>query len=266
MKPQETFVAAAVGEKGYLEKSRKNWDLYGVNCLYPKEKFAGADNVTKYAYDTLHYKKYGWAAWCMSFVCWVAMSVFGPDKANELLCGKYSSASTMEVKDAMVKAGREVDIGKAQPGDIVFRSRNGGGHVGIVKGWQDGKIVTIEGNSSASDITSWNGGAVVEHIGASWQWCCRPDWSLVQPIGWHWVKSGGKWYYQDENGVNAHGWQKIKETNGDFYHWYFFDSKGAMLTGVQTVDEKLCLFMPDGGLEGALCISDQWGYQAPWYL
>lgn len=265
MTAAEKVVKIASDEKGYLEKSRSSWDLYGTNCLYNKTKYAGADNVQKYAYDTGHYAKYGWAAWCQSFVNWCMKTSFNAEKANKLLCGMYKSASTMDVKNAMVKAGREVNLSKAQPGDIVFRSRNGGGHVGIVKGWKDGEIVTIEGNSSSSDLTSWNGGAVVEHIGASWNWCCRPDWSIVENE-WHWIDADGIWYYQDSHGNNSYGWKLIKETSGDAKHWYYFDAHGAMLTGVQTVDDKLCLFMPSGGLKGALCVSDDKGYQSPWYL
>lgn len=256
------LVGIAAGEVGYLEKSKANWNLYGINCLYEKTKFAGADNVQKYAYETGHYKSYGWAAWCQSFVNWCLMAAFGQVKADELLCGKYASASTMDVKNAMVKAGRDIDLKNAQPGDIVFRSRSGGGHVGIVKGWSNGKIITIEGNSSAADLAAWNGGAVVEHTGAPWNWCCRPDWSLVEkPAGWHWVKSGGKWYYQDENGINKHGWADIKETAGDKVHRYYFNSKGQMATGAQMIDEKLYLFAPEGPLEGAMCRSDENGIQ-----
>jgi len=260
-------VGIAEAEKGYLEKSLANWEKYGTNCLYTKTRFAGADNVQKYSYETGHYKKYGWAPWCQSFVNWCLMAGFGADKADKLLCEKYASASTMEVKDAMVKAGREVPLAKAQPGDIVFRSRNGGGHVGIVKGRKDGLIVSIEGNSSSDDITSWNGGAVVEHTGAPWNWCCRPDWSIVEkPIEWHWVQSDGKWYYQDAHGHNTYGWKLIKETDGTSNHWYFFNEKGAMLTGPQTIDGELFYLMDGGPLEGALCTTDGRGALHVWYL
>ena len=267
MSMASSFVAVAASELGYLEKSRANWEKYGINCLYDKTRYAGADNVQKYAFDTGHYKKYGWAAWCMSFVVWVMMAKFGKEKANTLLCGMFDSASTMDTKNAMIKAGCGVDLSKAQAGDIVFRSRNGGGHVGIVKGWQNGKIVTIEGNSSSSDLTSWNGGAVVEHVGASWNWCCRPDWSLIaEPEAWRWVNDGQYWYYQDQTGKNSYGWQLIKETNGDACHWYYFNSKGQMLTGIQQIDGEWCFFQPNGEHEGAMCCTDKKGYLQVWDL
>ena len=175
----DELLKLAEGEVGYLEKSKVNYDKYGKDCLYYKTKYAGDGNVTKYALETGHYNSVGWAAWCQTFVAWCYMKVFGKDLANKLLCGRLASASTMEVKNAFAKKGREVPLKDAKPGDIVYRSRNGGGHVGLVKGWKNGKIVSIEGNSSSTDITSWNGGAVVEHVGATWMWCCRPDYSMV---------------------------------------------------------------------------------------
>lgn len=253
------IVALAKGELGYLEKSKKNWDKYGEYCLYPKTDYVGADNVQKYAFEVGHYKIVGWAAWCQSFVAWTFYRAYGMELANELLCGKLMSASTMEVKNAFVAKGRLVPLVKAQPGDLVFRSRSGGGHVGIVIGrTADGQIITIEGNSSSTDLTSWNGGAVVQHIGASWEWCCRPDWSLLpeEPEKWKWVKSDGKWYYQNQDGKNTYGWKDIQETNGVLKHWYWFDSVGAMATDWRQIDGRWYYFQTSGALEGALWHED----------
>jgi len=258
-------VGIAEAEKGYLEKTYANWEKYGTNCLFTKTRFAGADNVQKYSYETGHYNKYGWAPWCQSFVNWCIMSAVGAAKADKLLCGMYGSASTMDVKNAMLKAGREVPLSGAQKGDLVFRSRSGGGHVGIVKDVVGGKIVSIEGNSSSSDITSWNGGAVVEHTGAPWDWCCRPDWTIVEP-GWRWLKVDGIWYYQNARGENKHGWESIKETNGSISHWYYFNEKGQMQTGVLKLGDKIYYLMDEGPLEGACCLTDGSGNHYVWDL
>lgn len=261
------FVAVATAEIGYLEKSRESWELYGVSCLYHKTEDAGAGNVQRYSYETGHYRLYGWAPWCMSFVCWCLVACFGADSANKLLCGMYKSASTMETRAVMAKAGREVPLAKAEPGDLVFRSRTGGGHVGIVAGWQDGKLVTVEGNTSATDATAWNGGAVAQHIGGQWQWCMRPDWSIVDSSGgWHWVHDGGTWYYQDSTGKNAHGWQKIKETNGNLVHWYYFADNGAMQTGLLRQDGKIYYLAEEGPLEGACCRTNSTGALEIWSI
>lgn len=268
MATKNDLVNFVIGEKGYLEKSKANYQKYGADCLYPKTQYAGSDNYTKYAYEVDKLFGESWRqgqAWCQVFVAYAFWKVFGKTMADKLLYGELDSAYTIAVKNKFVSKGRQVALSKAEPGDLVYRSRNGGGHVGIVIGMKNGQIVSVEGNSSASDITSWNGGAVVEHTGATWEWCVRPDWSMLpKDDGWHWVKSGGKWYYQDANGVNKHGWAKIKETGGETLHWYYFDSKGAMLTGHQFIDGELCLFMPEGTLEGAMCISDENGYQHVW--
>lgn len=250
-------VEIAEAEKGYLEKAKSYYKNLGSACLYPKKEYAGEDNLTKYAFETGHANGY---AWCQTFVAWVLMKAYGKETANQLLCGKFDSPSTMTVKDAMVKAGLEVRLYQAKEGDIVFRSRNGGGHVGIVKGWKDGKIVTIEGNSSSSDITSWNGGAVVEHVGASWQWCVRPKY----PSEWQWLHVGDDWFFQDDKGVNKHGWSLIKETGRDVYHWYFFDLKGRMQKGVIEDNGEIYYLSESGDLEGACCKTDDRGALIVW--
>lgn len=258
-------IKLAQNELGYLEKSQQNYSLYGVNCLYYKEGYAGKDNLTKYAYETGHQNG---QPWCQTFIAWLFLNCYGRDVADRLLADKIESASTMEVKDAMVSKGWLVPLAKAEPGDIVFRSRNGGGHVGLVEGRDSyGRIITIEGNSSSADISSWNGGAVVRHIGASWEWCCRPDWSILpKDESWNWNEVGGIWYYQNDAGENMHGWALIKETQGIFLHWYYFNTQGQMLVGHHWIDNKLCLFMPSGALQGALCVSDDEGCQSPMYL
>ena len=83
---------------------------------------------------------------------------------------------------------------------------------------------------------------------------------------WKWIECGGKWYYQNQDGVNKHGWAKIKETYGDYYHWYYFANNGEMLVGNHWINEHLCLFMPMGPLKGAMCVSDENGYQDVWNL
>lgn len=81
---------------------------------------------------------------------------------------------------------------------------------------------------------------------------------------WHWVEENGIWYYQDAYGNNKHGWELIKETHGDKHHWYYFNSKGQMLTGSQWIGDKYCCFMDQGDFEGALCKTDDLGYQYVW--
>lgn len=256
----DDLLREAEAEKGYIEKSRAAYDKYGTVCLYPKTDFAGCDNLTKFAVEAQHPNG---QPWCQTFVAALLIRVFGRETADKLLCGKLRSASTMEVKDAMVKAGRSVPIAEAKPGDLAYRSRSGGGHVGIITGWRNGELVTVEGNTSGSDVNSWNGGTVAEHEGATWMWVVRPDYSIAD---WHWLEVGGVWYYQDATGRNSYGWKLIQETASEKQHWYFFNDIGQMQTGLQEINGVLFYLMEAGELEGALCRTDDSGALSPWYL
>ena len=271
---KQNVLDLAYSEEEYCEKAKKYLDKYGVSVLYDATNFSGSDNLTKYAHELSaaglgHPNGY---AWCMTFICWLFWKCYGTEIADKLLCGKLRSASTMVVKDAMVKKDRLVPLAKAEAGDIVFRSRSGGGHVGLVIGRaSNGKIITIEGNTSAADASSWNGGQVARHTGASWEWCVRPDYSILKDEedkdpGWHWCSWGGDWFYQDKFGNNWHGWAKLKETAGDWVHWYWFDQRGVMVKGAKEIDGKWYFFMPSGDLEGAECITDTNGALVIWSM
>lgn len=271
---KQNVLDLAYSEEEYVEKAKKYVDKYGVSVLYDATNFSGSDNLTKYCYE-LNQAGLGHPngfAWCMSWICWLYWKCYGTEIADKLLCGKLRSASTMVVKDAMVKADRLVPLAKAQVGDLVFRSRSGGGHVGLVIGRaSNGKIITIEGNTSPTDASSWNGGQVARHTGASWEWCVRPDYSILKDEedkdpGWHWVSWGGDWFYQNRFGNNWHGWLKVKETAGLYLHWYWFDERGVMAKGARKIDERWYFFQPEGDLEGAQCITDTAGVQRVWNL
>lgn len=271
MKKQDVL-DLAYAEEEYAEKAKKYLDKYGVSVLYDKTNFSGSDNLTKYAYELnkaglSHPNGY---AWCMTWICWLYWKCYGSDLADKLLCGKLRSASTMVVKDAFLKHDRNVPLSKAQPGDIVFRSRSGGGHVGLVVGRAaDGKIITVEGNTSPTDKNSWNGGQVARHVGASWEWCVRPDYSILEKDddpGWHWVSWDGDWFYQNKFGRNSYGWRTIKETAGEYFHKYWFDERGVMARGARKIDGKWVFFQPEGDLEGAQCKTDETGVHYVWNL
>lgn len=82
------------------------------------------------------------------------------------------------------------------------------------------------------------------------------DGKNIKDPEYRWVHYVGKWYYQDKDGRNAHGWRNIKETAGDKVHRYWFDSKGAAATGQKKIDGKWYSFMSEGDLECALCVTD----------
>lgn len=271
---KQNVLDLAYSEEEYAEKAKKYLDKYGVSILYDQTNFSGNDNLTKYAYELSaagigHPNGY---AWCQTFIAWLFWKCYGAETADKLLCGTLRSASTMVVKDAMLKGDRLVPLVKAAAGDIVFRSRSGGGHVGLVVGRaSNGKIITVEGNTSPTDATSWNGGQVARHTGASWEWCVRPDYSILKDEedkdpGWHWCSWGGDWYYQNKFGNNWHGWAKLKETAGDWFHWYWFNNRGIMVKGAVQIDDHWYFFLPEGDLEGALCITDTNGALNVWSM
>ena len=88
----------------------------------------------------------------------------------------------------------------------------------------------------------------------------------AQDPGWHWVQDGAGWYYQDVSGNNKHGWELIEQTDGGGTHWYYFNSRGRAVTGVQIIDGARYYFQPDGPLECALCVTDEKGALVPWYV
>ena len=92
------------------------------------------------------------------------------------------------------------------------------------------------------------------------------DGSATAESSMRWVYSGGKYYYQDASGQNIHGWSLIQETNSSFKHWYYFDKKGAAVTGMQIIDGKRYYFEESGPLCCALCSTDGNGVLSVWYL
>ena len=108
-----------------------------------------------------------------------------------------------------------------------------------------GDILLCEGHHTAINLTD---GAV-----------------SAQP-SYKWVLSGGKYYYQDQDGKNVHGWALIQETASEYKHWYYFNDKGAAVTGMQIIDDTRYYFEESGPLVCALCHTNDKGALEVWYL
>ncbi len=68
-----------------------------------------------------------------------------------------------------------------------------------------------------------------------------------------WNQENGKWYYYDQNGNKATGWQNIKNT------WYYMDASGVMLTGWQFINNKWYYLNSSGAmLTGWQLINNKW--------
>ena len=271
----DNVIKTALAEVGYLEKSAAFYKRIGKDCLYPKTDYAGSDNYTKYGYELnqIHPTVIDFpAAWCDCFVDWCFYKAYGISNAEAMIGGHF---------DDYTKNSAKLYIGKeafyyaktfhGQKGDQVFFSKNGTFdgiyHTGLVIDADDKYIYTVEGNTSGGEEVVPNGGGVYKkkytHDNPKLYGFGRPKYDLIEK---HWVQDNGIWYYQDGFGRNTYGWALIKETKGDAEHWYYFNSRGQMMTGLQFIDGDPYYLTISGDLEGALCNTDQRGALSPWYL
>jgi len=107
----------------------------------------GANNANKYAGYAGHANN---QAWCSTFVTWAlkkaeAQGAKIPDFVKN---AEPRGAAVESYKAAYEKAGQTFRKGTPQPGDLVFFGANGGSHIGIVEKVENGKVYTIEGNTS----------------------------------------------------------------------------------------------------------------------
>lgn len=140
------LIALAIAEIGYREKeTNSQLDNPTAN--------AGDGNYTKYARD-LHAAGYYQAnkngyAWCDMFVDWLFYKLTGSKEKGEYLecqTGLYGAGCEWS-SDCYRRAGRFDK--NPQPGDqIFFGKTDAEEHTGIVEKVENGKVHTIEGNSS----------------------------------------------------------------------------------------------------------------------
>lgn len=179
----EKLIATARNEIGYLEKASNNQ-------LDSKTGNAGHNNYTKYARDldnmgNVYNGKKNGHAWCDVFVDWCFITAFGLQTGMKLLCQSYSGAGAGCTSSAQYYKNKgQFYTSNPQPGDqIFFKDGNGMGHTGIVEKVAEGKVYTIEGNTSSKSGVVANGGAVrsksysllYSKIGGYG----RPDWAIV---------------------------------------------------------------------------------------
>lgn len=161
---KQTVIDIAIGEVGYLEKSR---DAYMRNpaVIWYKLDGAGYDNITKYAYriDQLDWfavpVQYG--PWCATFVDYCFIEAYGePEAARMKNHGIYDSLVD-EAIEQYKKIGRWYR--EPEPGDQIFFAKANGvdpAHTGLVVAVDDDYVYTVEGNTSAESGVVANGGGV----------------------------------------------------------------------------------------------------------
>lgn len=146
----DKLIEVAIAEIGYHEKASKS-------NLDDKTANSGSANWTKYARDFdekypqwYNGKKNGYA-WCDMFVDWCFLTAFGYEKALQLTCQPERSAGagcTYSLKYYR-DCGR-FHTSDPQRGDQIFfgTSLSNSGHTGIVEKVENGRVHTIEGNTS----------------------------------------------------------------------------------------------------------------------
>lgn len=154
-------IAIAKEEIGYLEKK-------SGSGLGDKTANAGSGNYTKYARDLdaiegfYNGKKQGFP-WCDVFVDWVLTQAFGAEKAKALLCQPDKSyGAGVDWSARYFKQAGRLHTGDPKAGDQIFFLDSSGepGHTGIVTAVADGRVHTIEGNTSGETGVVDNGGGV----------------------------------------------------------------------------------------------------------
>lgn len=250
---KQKVIEIALAEVGYREKATDAQ-------LDDKTANAGTGNHTKYGRD-MHAIAPGIMdyadAWCDAFVDWCFVQAFGIENARGLLGGSfndYTPVSAQLFKDQMswYTSGPQV-------GDQIFFQGSGGiNHTGIVYAVNNGKIYTVEGNTSdmvakreytlnATRIAGY-GRPLYNNRGDDGKFVAAKEWCYLDSSGARasgWIKAEGNWHYLDPTtglmvrgkkvidgktysfnsaGVMKTGWAKESSK------WYYYDASGAMQT------------------------------------
>lgn len=219
MTVKEKLLSVAAAEVGYLEKKT-------AADLDSKAGNAGKNNYTKYARD--YFPSLQGQPWCDMYCDWCMITAFGKDLAAKMIGGfdAYTPASADKYK----RIGRW--FSKPEVGDqIFFKNEKRIYHTGIVEKVENGRVYTIEGNTSDGTEIIPNGGAVcrksypLNHPGIAGYG--RPRWELVEvknrrkyADGWN-RNSVGWWYvYDDKDNYHTNNAVRIND------ELYFFDTEG----------------------------------------
>ena len=150
--PRTDIVNVAMSQVGYQEGGSSNQlsgEVYGGVNYTEFGRWYGAQNM-----------------WCAMFASWCA-EVAGistdviPKHAYTPDGLQWFKNRGLAYSRAKVAAGEYTP----QPGDLIYfkssRNKNPTNHVGIVTGYSDGVVYTIEGNTSSASIST-NGGTVAQ--------------------------------------------------------------------------------------------------------
>ncbi len=158
----QTVIDIALKEVGYLEKSKSAYQK-NKNVLNMKEDGAGSENYTKYGKELSEAfpgKVPFPAAWCDCFTDWCFYKAYGKANVQALLAGDVCGLTSRSAQLYINKNAWYTSDPK--PGDQIFFKNSSGEiyHTGLVYEVRDGKVFTVEGNTSSAAGVVANGGCV----------------------------------------------------------------------------------------------------------
>lgn len=161
MNTPDILLKIAADEVGYLEKSKAAYQA-DPNVLYDKTAGAGSDNYTKYGKEmhdiypsVMDFPAY----WCDAFTDWCAYKAYGISTAKSLLGGNFDDYTVSSAQ--MYKNHNAWYTKDPLPGDqIFFKNDTRICHTGWVEKVENGRVYTIEGNTSDKNTLEPNGGCV----------------------------------------------------------------------------------------------------------
>lgn len=239
---------------------------------------AGSNNYTVFA--KLYKEKTGidvqGQPWCDCFVDTIFIHLFGVDDAKKLLGGfsAYTPTSANYFKNM-----KRWYTSNPKPGDIIFfKNSTRICHTGYVYSVANGRVYTVEGNTSTTNNTvEANGGCVaMKYYSLNASGIAgygRPNYNaLVREDfveGWVRAADNKRWWYQFSDGRYAlndgknNGWYIFK----NFY--YLFDKAGYMLTGKQVVNDVTYYLEDESNSDEGKLLStygNGYGGLVPWDL
>lgn len=221
MSAVEKLLSTAYNEVGYLEKRT-------ATDLDSKQGNAGQNNYTKYARD--YFPTLQGQPWCDMFCDWCMIKAFGKDLAAKMVGGfdAYTPSSAARYK----KIGRWF-ISPERGDQIFFKNSRRICHTGWVEKIENGRVYTVEGNTSSGYEIIPNGGAVcrksypLHHPGIAGYG--RPRWELAEANnsnrrkyadGWNRNETGWWYVYDDHDNYHVNNAVRIGK------NLYFFDTEG----------------------------------------
>ncbi len=258
---KQKVIDIALAEVGYREKATDA-------MLDEKFANAGPGNHTKYGRDmnkidplTMDYAD----AWCDAFVDWCFVQAFGVENARGLLGGAfndYTPVSAQLFKDQMSWYTSAPQVGD----QVFFQSSERINHTGIVYSVKNGKIYTVEGNSSdqvakreyalnAARIAGY-GRPLYNNRGDDGKFVAAKEWCYLDASGARasgWIKSEGNWHYLDPaTGLMVRGKKVIDGKT------YSFDTAGVMKTGWAKESSKWYYYDTSGAMQTNCWIEDSY--------